>query len=645
MGNPQLPLLTLQPTSVKPAIREAILPRAAAKAWDLGGKALIAGQWSDAERLLREVARAVPQFAPAWTGIGMACHSQQNAAGARPAYQQAITADPAGLQPRLLLARLELGEQRWAETASAAEALIRIDTEHRYPEGWLLLGVARYQLKQLDAAQAALLEAVRLDSARQLPQAEYFLGAVLAGKGDRSAAAARLRAYLDRAPSAPSAESVREQLAELTASTGGLPLAAPSGMLTAAAFEPEIASAGQAWVPGGRRALAAVARMQGVPSPENFFLEYGRTVAAQTSRLNPDPIAGYAAAVTAFVSSVAELTDLGERREGRAIVRLSLVPESQAKTQRILALLGWRSCERNGKPSIEPGDQPADGPRQHIPPALGIDELAMRSTLEAGRVFEFEILSETAPLSGGTAWGATLEGFITLPGGIAEAFIREPRLAKTYAGLASMGAADGLAFARRAGLRALVATHSDALWQFGGALRLAAGQVVLPGGAAAESLWTKLAGVSPRDPMKFFEAVLTVDRGRLAAFYAALMRADAAHQQFFTRSPAAAHRYYAWYRDSEELREGINVPARAWRADFFRDLPLENKDVVYFPGGRSAWSTASTDEEALMPTEFLDGARVLSAPLASIPKRCSPPHAWSATPANSWRPNPLVSLP
>ena len=137
MGNPQLPLLTLQPTSVKPTITEAILPRAAAKAWDLGGKALIAGQWSDAERLLREVARAVPQFAPAWTGIGMACHSQQNAAGARPAYQQAITADPAGLQPRLLLARLELGEQRWAETASAAEALIRIDTEHRYPEGWL----------------------------------------------------------------------------------------------------------------------------------------------------------------------------------------------------------------------------------------------------------------------------------------------------------------------------------------------------------------------------------------------------------------------------------------------------------------------------------------------------------------------------
>ncbi len=315
----------------------------------------------------------------------------------------------------------------------------------------------------------------------------------------------------------------------------------------------------------------------------------------QTSRLNEDPIPGYAADLLAFITSVSELTELGDRRPDRTVLHLSLAPADLTKTGRILNALGWRVADRDGKPGIEPGDQPADGPRQQVPPALGIDELAMQSTLEAGRPFDFEILSETSALAGGAAWGATLESFATLNGGVAEAFVRQPRLAKTYVGLAAMGTADGLAFARRAGLRTLVANHSEALWLYGDSFRLFTNQAVVPGGAAAEEIWTKLAGAGPRDPMKFFQAVLTVDHGRLAAFYAALAHADSAHQKFFNRSFASAQRYYTWYRDSEELREGIGVPQRVWRPSFFRDLPLDR---------------VPTDDDKLLA---LDGEALLAA--------------------------------
>ena len=615
LGNPVLPLLTLRPVAAGKSGDTGLLPKSVLKSWESGARALEAEQWVEAERLLRDVTRAAPQFAPAWTGLGMAAQNQQRPDEARQFYQRAVSLDAAALQPCLFLTRLEISSQRWPEAAASAEALIAVDANRRYPEAYLAHAIARYQLHQLDPAHASLIEAIRLDTRRQLPQAEYFLGAVLAGKGGRAAAAEHLRTYLDLAPNAPSADLVRRQIEELSRATAAaqFTLEAPRAILANTLPEPEIVATGEAWVPGGRQALAAVAHMKSVPSPQEFFAEYARTVAAQTSRLNEAPIPGYASNLIAFVTSVAALTELGDRRPDRTVLHLSLAPADRPRTERILAALGWRVTDRDGKPAVEPGDQPVDGPRQQVPRALGIDELSMDAALEAGHTFDFEIFTENAILAGGAAWGSTLEGFTTLPGGIAEAFVRQPRLARTYAGLAAMGPADGLTFARRAGLRVLIATHADALWLYGDSFRVFSNQAVVPGGPAAEELWTKLAGTSPRDAAKFFQSLLAVDHGRLAAFFSVLSHADLAHRMFFTRDIPTAQRYYAWYRDSEELREGIGVPQRVWRPAFFQKLPLDN----LFPGGRTAWSQAASDDDALLALDqeaLLAAARLKNLP-------------------------------
>jgi VWFA-related protein len=557
LRNLQLPTLVLHPAT--PQSYPSKLPRTAAKSWDLAVQAYNTQQWAEAERLLREVTRQAPQFAPAWDALGLVCQKRQKATEAREAFQRAVAADPAALLSRLHLARAEISSQLWPEAAKSAQALIEADAAHRYPEAYLLHGMARYMSHDTDAARASL------------------------------------QTYLDRAPNAANAALVKAQLEDLNRPSGAPEPSLPiREALLAPAPEPEFTAGGEAWVPGGRKALAAMARLNGVPRAEDFFLEYCRAIAAQTSRMTAHPIPGFAAALQAYIGAVAELMDLGERKEDRAILTLSL---GDQKTQRILALLGWKEVRKNGAPATAPGDQPADGPRQQIPTALGIDEWAMQEALEAGRTFQFEILSEDAALSGGASWGPLLQAFPTLPGGIADAFIRDPRLARTYAGLGSMPPGTATTLVKQVGLRPLATVYPEALWRYGGTFR--------PPDGAAEDVWEKLTGANPRDPARFFEALLKADRGRLVGFYAALSRVDPARQKFFLKDLARAQRFYAWYREAEESRGPL-----------LQEFPLDEAGRVRFPGGPQAWSpsSASADDEILWPPQTIGSARIVGAP-------------------------------
>ncbi|MCX6630650.1 MAG: hypothetical protein NTW28_23790, partial [Candidatus Solibacter sp.] len=613
LRNLQLPTMVLHPVSADTEPGGPALPRAVVKPWNLGIKASDARQWAEAERRLREVTRVAPAFGPAWGALGYAYHNQNKAAEARDALQRAVAADPASLPARLQLLRLEMSSQLWADAAKTAGALIQADAGHRYPEANLQLAIARYQLHDLEAARTGLLETIRLDARHELPQAQYLVGALLMEQGDAAGAAAHLRSYLERVPSAADAATVRAAIESLSRPGSPHPPALPvAESLPANAVEPVVTTTGEAWVPGGRKALAALAHMKGTPSAENFFLEYCRAVSLETSPLTPSPVAGYTAALETYLVNIAELMDLGERREAGTLITLSLAAgEARQRTTRILQLLGWKVTSGNGTASIELGNQPADWPRQQILPALGVDALAMQQALGAGRSFQFEIVSENADLAGGTAWAALTKEFSALPGGIAEGFVRQVHLARAYAGLGNMGGETAMALARRMGLTTLATVYADSLWMNGEAFRVSAGRAAVPGGAAAEEVWAKLAGANPLDPERFFEAILKGDRGRLAGFYAALARGDAAHQKFFTRDLARAQRYYAWYREAEETRVAVRNPALAWRALVFQNLPLNERGEVGYPGGRAAWSPAASDDDALVPAQSIGGARIV----------------------------------
>ena len=360
----------------------------------------------------------------------------------------------------------------------------------------------------------------------------------------------------------------------------------------------------EAWVPGGMKALAAMAGV-GLPA-----LRYRHRISSPSTagywcaRFRRDCARGCPSIIGCWKLTwrASPSWDIpASAGKIKRSITLSLAGDEQRKnTERILNLIGWRLTLEG---EVEPGDQPADGFRQRIPALLGIDEIDMQKALEAGRTFRFEVPTENARLVGGDAWTQLIAG-PSHPGGLAEAFVRDSRLAKVYAGLGAMGADTAAAVVRGVGLRPLVEKYADIVARDSETFALAKDGAAVPGDAEA---WKKIAGVSPSAAPAFFRALLERDEGSLAAFHQTLSHADAAHQHFFTATPARAETFYTWYRDSGEPRWSMTVTSDRWRTALFQKLPLDAGENVRFPGGRRAWTqTEGSDDETLLKLPSLE---------------------------------------
>ncbi len=603
-SNPQLPALVLSKIGSDPGLKMSDdgVPRRAQKAWDLGLKALQAKKWFEAERQLGAAVEAAPRFAPGWSALGMALENEEKFADARQAFEKSIALDPKDPLPYYRLTHLQMADRDWQTAARTADSLIRMDTRHRYLNVLIDYSVIRYHLGDLEGAEANLNTALRLDKRHELTRAEYVLGMILEAKKDYAAAGEHMRQYLKLEPKAPDAAAVEARLENL-----GKPQSADVAPELDVVL-PNLPAGEEAWVPGGFKAFAAIAHIQGTPTYSNFFLEYCRAVARETAPANGEAVPDFAATIQAFIASVSELTRLGEQKGDVSVVTLSLATEAQRKkAEKILPLLGWKMVQEEGPFSIEPGDHPTDVLRQPIPAALGIDEITMQETLAARQSFSFEIPSETARLENAAAWSEVMRGFPTLAGGIAELFARDVRTARTYAGLGAMEHGAAEAVLKSIGLRVLVNQDSNILSLYSEAFALSKGTVALPGGPDSHAAWQKLAGASPFDPPAFLRNVIEKDRGTLAAFYFAVSRADAAHQRFLTRTGERAESFYNWYRHSSDLYLGMEKLVGTWRPAFFRDLPLDDAGNVRFPGGKRAWSAAGMlDDDSLLNLDSLE---------------------------------------
>jgi Ca-activated chloride channel homolog len=307
------------------------------------------------------------------------------------------------------------------------------------------------------------------------------------------------------------------------------------------------------------------------------------------------------AAIDTFIAIVGELEQLGERSPGHTLVQLAMDTDTHrhTTTERILHLLGWKLTSSGSTVSAEPGDQAIDGIRQRFPAALGIDELDMRSAVEARRTFQFEIPIETGRLVGGTAWSVLLKGVPDFSGGPIEAFIRDQRYAAVYYGLGTMEPDAAGAVVSSIGLANLIVKYSSLLAEFGSALTVSENRVLVPGGTLAESVWANLVGASPQNPALFLRALFDKDRGRMLSFYFDLARADAAHQQFFTGPTSSTEAFYKWYRGSLSQTYFLRKEDR-WQAAILQNLRLESSGKVAFPGSRQSWGPAAASDAELL---------------------------------------------
>lgn len=604
-SDPYLPAIVLLPRDpsgrASSATREA--PSNVRQPWNNAVKAIGESNWAAAERQLQNVVKEAPDFANGWLQLGTVLMRLGKNAEAKPALERALQADPKLTLARVSLIRTNLELKDWASLESLTGDVVRAEEDRNFPEVHAHLAVARYQLGNLAGAESSAREAIRLDRKGELPQAEVILATILATKADYAGAREHLGRYLELEPRAADAAAIRARMAALEnpQSTGS----SAAVEIAALAIQTE-ASGGEAWVPGGMRALAAIAHMKTEPSYRTFFADYCRTLGEEVSVGTAQGYPRFTENLRGFLSTTSQLLDLGERRGDRTVIKLSAAPASLDMTARVLKMLGWTLTERDGAVRVEPGHRAEDAIPQNVASALGIDQIGMEQALESGREFTIEIFSENARLAGGDMWRDIVDQKQIPDGGLAAVFASDSRIAKTCAGLNGMDAPTAAALISKIGLRVLAQRHGEALYRYGDALVLDGGRAVAPGGDAAEPAWRRLVGSSPRDGAAFLGDLLDKHVGRMAAFYFTLAHADRAHQQYFTQSPQRAERFYEWFRTSPELLSGIVRHIPGWPTEFLQLAPLNAEGNIRYPGGPAAWGMRAQDQEVRLESASLE---------------------------------------
>jgi len=614
-ADPNLPPLVLRRREAGSSNQDANIfsedgiPLAARNAWNNAQKLVQKKNWPAAERELRTAVRLAPKFTRGWNALGLVCSNENKPAEARDAFERVAELDPKSLDALLDVARESIAAKDWTNAEKSAAALIKADTKQRYPEIYLHQATARFYLKDRDGAEASARTGIRLDRRREAPRIEYVLGVILEAKGDYAGAREHLAQYLALDAKTTDAADVRARMENL-----GKPpsQAGPRESASETPLELRVtkSSSGieEAWVPGGMKAMAAIAHLDEPLTYFGFYSNYCRAIVREVSIGTTQGRPQFIQTLRSYFASIAEMSTLGERNDDGTKITLSLATGEQRRTtDRVLRLMGWKLSQKDSSVTVEPGDQPEDGLRQAFPRALGIDEIRMQETLESGREFPFEIPTENARLAGGEAWSALLKDAPVPPGGVAASFAADWRLTKTCAGLNSMGEGAAAVLLTAADLRTLATRYADALARHGETFSLSDGAVILPGGAEAGPVWQKLSGENPRTPGPFFRALLDKPLGTLAAFYSVLARSDSAHQRYFTKTAARAERFYAWYRQGGEFRYGQARQVEGWRTDLLQKLPLDNAGNVRYPGGKAAWTaSAGSDDDVLLSLPALE---------------------------------------
>lgn len=214
----ELPNITLGTNVVDASairVSESNLPLRAKSPFTAAMKALDTSDFAEAGRQLEAAVKASPKFAQGWHALGVVDQRLHRDAEAREAYEHAISADPKMLAAYVMLARVSIKTKDWEGAEKAANALIKADGKHNYPESHLHLAVAQYELKDLGSAQASVEEAIRLDPAHKRPREEYVLGRILEAKGDTNGAREHMTRYLQLDPAPADVDLVRGHLENL----------------------------------------------------------------------------------------------------------------------------------------------------------------------------------------------------------------------------------------------------------------------------------------------------------------------------------------------------------------------------------------------------------------------------------------------
>jgi tetratricopeptide (TPR) repeat protein len=216
MDNPDVGTIILHRTAnvqgLAISMTTLMAPKDARKAYDKGLNDFKKQKLEDAERDFDKAVEVYPKFAAAWYELGCVQRDQKNLDGAKKSWAQALAADPKYVKPYLEMAETAFHDQSWQDVKEGTDRLLSLNPVD-FPRAWYFNAVAKYELKDYEAAEKSARDGVKNDPGNTMPRINQLLAVLLAGKNDYPGAAEALRNYLKVAPNGPEAETVKKQLA------------------------------------------------------------------------------------------------------------------------------------------------------------------------------------------------------------------------------------------------------------------------------------------------------------------------------------------------------------------------------------------------------------------------------------------------
>ena len=349
-------------------------------------------------------------------------------------------------------------------------------------------------------------------------------------------------------------------------------------------------------VPGGLEALSYVSGARHSGGRSGFFRDYARTIAQHAEVTDPKVWEAYRDAILDHFTKVAKLKTWGRTTGLKTVIALSVSDKaSKQRTQAILEFLGYKLRVSAQKTTLDAGEKRVQGRKQGLLAALGVDEIAMKETLEAGKKFEIEVVDEFAEvLFTDKMWQQEFYGRTGGAGGMAGFLAVQPAAARVYAGLSGAGPEVAAQITSAIHIRQLVERHADLLYLYGPAISSDRGHLLLPGGPEAEPAWKALAvGVSPNQPSAFLQTLIAGQEGRLLAWFAILSELTPDRQRFMTMDAGRCRRFYEVFKNAPEYKIGVARRVRqSPLLEFLKEIPLQPDLSVRFPGGPEVWQVA-----------------------------------------------------
>ena len=189
-------------------------PKDARKSYEKAAKLAKSKKLAEAQKEYEIAVALYPKYAAAWYELGLIHERENRAPQAAESYGKAMEADAKFIKPYLQMAGIYARENKWQEVAQATKTAIKLNP-YDFPGAYFYHSVAQVNLHDLEAAEKAAREGMKMDSQNRIPKLAHVLGVVLAQKQDFSGAAENMKLYLKLVPNAPDADAVKKQLAEV----------------------------------------------------------------------------------------------------------------------------------------------------------------------------------------------------------------------------------------------------------------------------------------------------------------------------------------------------------------------------------------------------------------------------------------------